>query len=760
MENKTLAQKISGYFAAFSGRFIFPWLFSFTVMYAFIFAYTEEYFNFWIFLACALTVGFFALFNWLSGLRTLPRILIFGLLLLVCGLITNSLIFSSENFGYGFFIWFLSGTSLIEANPLYLAAFTLAFSFFISAVSYYFGVHIYRKQWLVLIGVLPFIIFVKLAVTIPIWIIITVVGIQLFIYLAKLREGYVKNNLTAGRKSVFKVYGDFAIALVLAVALIPKPTETPFWEEFEEILGQFTLEYQSNAGGGSSDGLAMRSGGADAAAREPNRLLYTIASGTGSNDYIKLQSYPYYDGENDFWYVLEENLEYSHQFYGAPETSYELLYDLSEIALERDSELLSRYDLELSPFAEGIYTSHITAQRYASPLLPAPSRATNIELISVGANSFSPIELFGGGIMSNITPKDDQLYRVSYYADMTLEKLNTTVSALSDEQYGEFLRDLTTALDEESYARDVAAWVNYEYQQSVDWKHFNSYQSERLRGLAEEITEGLTTNFEKAKAIEQYFHDNGFSYNMGYNAPVDNPEYFVFEDKMGTCSDFATAYTLLAGYAGLSARYTEGYIPREVSYQEYIEAGAVSGIDNSVRFPEGMHFYTVSTHDSHAYPEVLIGGIWMRFEPSVGGNATGDYGEDEQTEDNTSERIAYVIFFSFLGALVVLALLLRPKVAEAVFLHRVEKIKKTMGQKEALRVLFSRIAKRIDIKLETKTDSQTVFEVADKVSGAADLTPLIKPLSDAVFGDAPVTDEMYERALFCYRLAIDKIRRL
>jgi transglutaminase-like putative cysteine protease len=773
MEKKSLLHRFSGYFTdsgephatpagnlpAFTGIFLFPWLFSFAVMYAFIYAYTEEYFNVWIVASFVLTLVFFVVFDFLAVIRTLPRILLLGLIILICGLITGSLIFSSEDITSGFFIWFLSGTALLKASPLYLAAFTLAFSFFISAVSYYFGVHIHRKQWLVIIGVLPFIMFVKLGVKIPIWIIIMVVGLQLFIYLAKLREGYGKNNLVAGRKSVFKVYGDFAVALVLAVALIPKPTETPFWEEFEEVLGKFTLEYQSGSGSSSSEGIALRSGGADAAAAEPNRLLYTMAVGDENKEYLKLQSYPYYDADEDLWYILDENLEYSHNFFDAPEISYPLLYDLSELAQERDSELLSRYEIDLAGFPERVYTADITAQRYASPLLPAPSRATDVQLIAVGSQSFTPIELFGGGLVSNLTPKDDQLYRVSYYADMKAENLNESLIALSDEEYGQFLRDLTTALDEDSVERDIAAWINYDYQQALDWKHFNSYQSERLRALAEEITEGLTGNYDKAKAIEQYFFQNGFVYNAVYNAPVDSPEYFVFEGKTGTCSDFTTAFTLLAGYAGLSARYSEGYIPREVSYEAYIRVSEENGIDNSVRFPDGMHFYTVSTHDTHAYPEVFIGGIWMPFEPSVGGPAAGDYSEPTSEADNTSERLAYVIFFSLLGAAVVLFFILRPKVAEALFLHRVEKTKRTMGGREALRLLFSRITKRIDTRLEVMTDSQTVFEVAEQVVGMADLAPLIKPLSDAVFGDKPVTDEMYEQALFCYKMAIDKIKR-
>jgi transglutaminase-like putative cysteine protease len=765
MKKKSLWVRFVNYFRAdedyefhFTGTFLFPWLFCFACMYAFIYAYTDEIFSVWASVALCLTIVFFLLFDRLSSLRSLPRILLFILTLMIVGIVTNILIFTSGNFGYGFFIWFLSGDSLVETKPSYLAAFTLSFSFFISAVTYYFGVHVYRKHWLVLIGILPFIIFVKLTVTIPIWIVVAIIGIELFIYLAKLREGYDKKDILAGKKSVLKVYGDFAVALVLAVALIPKPSETPFWEEFEEVLGQFTLSYQGD--GQVAEGMSLRSGNADNAALAPNRLLYTMATGSYHTEYLKLQSFPYYNGDGDYWYILDENLENSHSFYNFPEVSYNLLEELSDEALTRDSTVLERYGIEFSGRQEGVYTAIITAQNHASPVIPAPSRTTQVNVIRASSTSFSPTRLFGGGIVSSLTPREDEKYTLSYYADITDEKgLNPTLRGLEAEEYGAFLNELATAQEEGSFARDIARFVTDEYQEAVDWRHFNSYQSESLRELSSEITAGLSDDYDKAKAIEQYFYENGFSYNLGYNAPVDTPEYFVFTDKVGSCSDFATAYTLLAGYAGLSVRYTEGYIPREVSYEQYLEVSAENGIDNSVRFPDGMHFYTISSHDAHAYPEVYIGGMWVRFEPTVGGPAAGDFETEAAVADNTTERLAYVIFFSFLGAMAILFVLLRPKMAEAIFRIKLRYTEKKHGKREALRLMFARIAKKINNKMEIPCDSQTVFEVAEMIKSSADITPIIAPLSAAVFGDIDINSEIYEKAYDCYRNAIDKIKR-
>jgi transglutaminase-like putative cysteine protease len=73
----------------------------------------------------------------------------------------------------------------------------------------------------------------------------------------------------------------------------------------------------------------------------------------------------------------------------------------------------------------------------------------------------------------------------------------------------------------------------------------------------------------------------------------------LFETKRGTCSDFATAMTILAREAGLPARYVEGFSVSEWNY--------------------GLNQYIVRAKHGHAFPEVYIDGVWVIFEPTISG---------------------------------------------------------------------------------------------------------------------------------------------
>ena len=126
--------------------------------------------------------------------------------------------------------------------------------------------------------------------------------------------------------------------------------------------------------------------------------------------------------------------------------------------------------------------------------------------------------------------------------------------------------------------------------------------SSELKDFALSLTDGLSNDYEKAAAIESFFQTGGFTYDLQYHAPDDSPEYFLFTGKTGTCSDFASAYVLLARAAGLTVRYAEGYTPEA----------------------EGGNRYVIKNRDSHAFPEVFIQNIgWMVFEPTVASTENG-----------------------------------------------------------------------------------------------------------------------------------------
>jgi hypothetical protein len=123
----------------------------------------------------------------------------------------------------------------------------------------------------------------------------------------------------------------------------------------------------------------------------------------------------------------------------------------------------------------------------------------------------------------------------------------------------------------------------------------------RTRELADELTAGQATDYDKALAIERYLRQ--FTYDLEVDAPppdvVDVADYFLFELQRGYCDYYATAFVVLARLAGLPTRFASGY---------------AVGQWNPV---EGV--WVVSEAEAHSWPEVYFPQIgWVAFEPTAG----------------------------------------------------------------------------------------------------------------------------------------------
>lgn len=128
----------------------------------------------------------------------------------------------------------------------------------------------------------------------------------------------------------------------------------------------------------------------------------------------------------------------------------------------------------------------------------------------------------------------------------------------------------------------------------------NGVQSERLKRLASQITQGLRNNFDRAVAIKEYLSQH-CAYNLlAVAAPLDHDavEYFVFDAKEGYCDSFGAAMTLLCRYAGVPARFVSGFLSGD------------AGNDNS---------YTVKVKHKHIWTEVFFPHYgWVAFDSTEG----------------------------------------------------------------------------------------------------------------------------------------------
>lgn len=99
---------------------------------------------------------------------------------------------------------------------------------------------------------------------------------------------------------------------------------------------------------------------------------------------------------------------------------------------------------------------------------------------------------------------------------------------------------------------------------------------------------------EKLKALNSYF-SQGFSYSL--KAPrSDNLDEFLFTNKSGVCSHFASAYALLARGMGIPSRLVSGYLGGE--------------------YNKLSQHYIIRENDAHVWVELVIDGYWKRFDPT------------------------------------------------------------------------------------------------------------------------------------------------
>lgn len=82
----------------------------------------------------------------------------------------------------------------------------------------------------------------------------------------------------------------------------------------------------------------------------------------------------------------------------------------------------------------------------------------------------------------------------------------------------------------------------------------------RIPALAQQLTQGLTSDREKIAAVLHYFH--GYSYSTELRIPAANDPlvYFLFEKPPAHCEFFAAGTTVLLRASGVPARYVVGFL--------------------------------------------------------------------------------------------------------------------------------------------------------------------------------------------------------
>jgi|GEM_PF-3431170 len=119
-------------------------------------------------------------------------------------------------------------------------------------------------------------------------------------------------------------------------------------------------------------------------------------------------------------------------------------------------------------------------------------------------------------------------------------------------------------------------------------------------------------DYYNALAIERYLVEN-YTYNPDMPQTPDDRDfvdYFLYEQREGYCTYFASAMVIMCRTVGLPARYVDGFAPS--STKELTNDAGTFRYDNTF-------FYT--DESAHAWVEVWIEPFgWMMFEPTPGYN--------------------------------------------------------------------------------------------------------------------------------------------
>lgn len=628
-----------------------------------------------------------------------------------------------------FLVWFLTPQSVMDFSFWYTVAIYVLMTGFLSSAVYYFGKVRYRMVMQFLIMLIPLSMYAKEGIQMPALLVIILLAsyFLLMIYCRQLRENPEVRRMY-GLNSSLSVAA-YVTAFSILAAVVPKPAITADREFIENAMGTSSLsDILMEAISVFTDSTT-------------NTVMFTNNSRTiyyvNAPESLRLrtQSYTYYAADHS-WNKLDA-YDYPVSTFAVSGISQPrmLLQTILEAAAA-DAEYAEQYglteyagtQLPEQPQRKMILVPNI----WGTYLVPSPTR-TNVIYEAEKMNLVSTVHNI------HIMEGDTLTYRIPvtmmYYSDTYAKnaQVSEILSRLDAQDYADLLLDAQVILAEQSAEkRDVLYNAYHEYDDAhrylEECKELD-FQSDAVDALAEELTAGLESDYEKACAIERYFEDAGFVYDLNYEQPEgSNIEDFLFESKRGVCYEFATAMVLLCRSAGIPARYVQGY-----SMSEPYD-GVLNGLDLT---------HTIKARDAHGFPEVYIGGYgWLSFEPTVAMT------EDVQQKNAENYYVMLWGFVLFAAALLAVGgYLLAPRVRESLFRRRLSR----MPSAEAAAAVFCRMRTTLHLP-----ESATVMELSEASQAFAQPQAFFTQLDALLYApesETQVTTEALSKAYIAWQKA-------
>lgn len=650
-----------------------------TVMYY----YHEDWTWLYTLLCAGLSFVLMRFYDFVAKHRFIGPVTYLGFLaagLYAVGMLTN---IGQRQYPITFAVWFLTPQSVVDFSMLYTIAIYLLMVGFLTSTVYYFAKVRYRMTMQFLIMLIPLSLYAKEGLQMPALLVILLLAsyFLLMVYCRQLRETEQVRRISGLQNGIS--VGIYVTAFSIMAAIIPKPA---FQADREFIENAMSYSTWSDV---LMDAISMFTDSTDnrAATNHNTRTLFYVDADESLR--LRTQTYTYYQAD-DSWNVKS--------IYDRPEQSYKapLTYKPQDLlqaicdAAAKDAAFAQRYGL--TEAAGTILPEQEERELYiytwfSFRVLPSPTRTYQLDDtfyfpdLLVSENKTFDVNMQNRGAAMHYYPDTYARY----------EAVHAILSQLSHNEYGDLLTDAEEILAG-TEAEELLRTVHRELSEAWTYLYvadYEDWQSDAVDELAASLTEGLTSDMDKALAIERYFTEAGYVYDAAYEkAEGENIEDFLLTTHRGVCYEYATAMTLLCRSAGLPARYVQGYSLNETYHGNTSRYSQWEGRDTN---------YVIKARDAHAFPEVYISGYgWLSFEPTVASDETGGIAENQNVM-----RWGYVLLAASL--LVLAVWLLLPYIRERQFRRRITK----MTAQDCASAVFRRMRQQLRLP-----DSVTVAELA------------------------------------------------
>lgn len=639
----------------------------------------------------------------------------------------------SREYPLSFGIWFLTPQDALDYSKWYTLAIFLLFMIFMASVIYYFTKVRYRIFMNALIFIIPFALYGKEYEKMPTAYIMLLAMGYVIIMIQCRQFANTDKVQVVNRASMWMSAAVYVVLFASLAAIVPKPTVEADRELLETMISadQFTdrlvnllTVFQDISTGEQFNNATDETPIYFVRADEPLRL--------------KTRTFSTYDYKNDSWSVTtnDTRYEYTNEKQGIEFTHTGELLEAILTAAETDSDFAEKYNLEgytsdkislPETKSASIYTVNSRAQ--FAPVPPQVKRLASTSYDDEIAVIRSGLIYSDEGYFAY-----NESFTYDYSANTFFSNPDNRLLAdfMSRDDYDQLLYDAflaTYIVDPEAYSILIDEYNALEYHES----YLDYGDNEQIYALAQQITAGQVSDYDKALALEAYFFENGYLYDTNYKKEKgENAVDFLSTSKRGVCYEYATSMTLLARAAGIPARYCEGYNMSEQYNNERLSTN-----------------FVVKSKDAHGFPELYIRGVgWISFEPTV---STLD--SAQSNKDATSKLYYAGIYLLILSLAFLLFIKFYP-----VIIHRITVIRLNKSDASTAAIIAMRRICNI-YKTDSTHTSQEAAEYVYITSGC-DIS-LISNLFDMVaYGKCELPDTEKDTIIKIYISAYDAYNQI